>query len=190
MSEHGTLTLLRSPEPMAEVIDLEGFKESRHTTLVDEARRLMIEGRDDLALDRCNEALRLVPDSEQALVLAGTLAMVAGDTPEALRFAFEMVQIDPEEADGYYEVALSLIDLAHPEEALAWLEMGHERLGGRDDELVDFFHAAQAEALALLERFEEAEALLEQSRDARGDDLGLYADAGERIRLLAQRPRC
>ncbi len=189
MRYHNNLDALLKERHRTEATQLDERRKKRHDELMESARTLMIEGRDDEALAACEETLRVAPHSEQALLLASTLSSVRGRCRDGLSFALEMVQKNQEDPDGYYEVGMSLLDLGYPEEAIAWLSMGRLHTRDDDDELLDFFDAAEAEALALLARYDDALSALEEGHRARGDKLGLLEDAAARVKSIG-RHRC
>ncbi|RMG16249.1 MAG: hypothetical protein D6729_11095 [Deltaproteobacteria bacterium] len=174
---------------VAEVRSLHDFRTRRHASLLEEARDLMVSGREEDALKSVFEALRLERDSYEALALAGTLLSMLGDPEAAALYLREAIRISPERADAYYDLASSLLDLGRAAEALPWLESGTRLLGEREDDLVDFMYSARVEALVELGRYDEAEAVLEEARRRSDDGLLLLAGAADLLATRRGQPR-
>lgn len=179
---------LAPPAPLAEVCDLSAFRDDRHRRLLADARDLMLDGHEPDALDVCFEALRLSPDSYEALALAGTLLAMLDDPKAAAVYTREAIRRCPGRPDAYYDLASTLLDLGRPGEALSFLETGIRLLDGRDDELVDFMYSARVEALAVLGRFDEADRALTEGSERTGDAMQLLEAAREILDEHRRRP--
>ncbi len=172
---------------LAEVHDLSVIRDKKHRALVSEARDELIRGDEKQALSFCLDALR-IQCSYEALSLAGTLCAILGDLERSVGYTRKAIEISPDRADAYYDLATTLFDMGEPAEALPLLERGVELLGSRDDDLVDFLWSALIETLSELGFLEEAREALKEARTKTDDPLGLIEAAEEILETRCEKP--
>jgi TolB-like protein len=111
------------------------------------------EGRDALLA-----ALRLRPDFGTAMTNLSLVELGLGRYDQSLFWAIEGLQRSPDRASSYYHVGLSLLQLAEPQFARAWLEAAAQAHPGyhRIDVLLALLELRGGENEAALGRLEEA----------------------------------
>jgi len=177
----GSSAAKRQGDSLAEVHDLDCFRQAKVDLRLEAARDLLACGREDDALSEVFSSLALSPQCYEALSLAGTLLAMLGDARASVLYTREAIRLRPERADAYYDLGATLLELDRPEEALEWLEGGLLHTQEEDEDLREFLYSARIEALVQLRRIPAAQEALREARARTRDALGLLDGAQRSI---------